>query len=113
MVARKSSKLLVVGVHPGPVSVRFGVNLPVNIDGQGSCLGERRALAIFNGRNFYKIIHEIELMEDKHQNIWVPIGILEYMYEDDIGYTDQYFHTDKIERDKEKLWKNLQKIFDK
>ena len=39
----------------------------------------------FHKTNFKKIISEIEKMELEDQNIWVPIGILEYMYDDDYG----------------------------
>ena len=40
----------------------------------------------------------------------VAIGILEYMYDDDIGLIDQHFfeHNKKITE----LWKNLNKNFD-
>ena len=67
----------------------------------------------FNKKNFEKIIYCIESMEFKEENIWIPVGILEVMYDDDIGYIDEYFHTDKFDRNKEKLWKNLNKNFDK
>ena len=52
-------------------------------------------------------------MEKEHQNIWVPIGILEYMYDDDVGYINEYFLTEIFNRDKEKLWKKINKNFDK
>lgn len=42
-------------------------------------------MAKFSKNNFYMVIHEIEAMEANNQNIWVPIGILEIMYEDDKG----------------------------
>lgn len=54
------------------------------------------------------IIHEIEDMEAADQNIWVPIGILEYMFEDDIGYIDRYFNQDKNKRDMNRLYDLLQ-----
>ena len=66
----------------------------------------------FEKTNFIKIITLIESMEFRKEDIWIPIGILERMYDDDIGYIDQYFHIDKFDRDKEKLWKNLNKNFD-
>lgn len=66
----------------------------------------------FKEYNFKKIISLIESMEMRKESIWVPIGILEVMYDDDIGYIDQYFHTEPFDRNKEKLWKNLEKNFD-
>ncbi len=69
-------------------------------------------MAKFNKTNFKRIIYNIESMEMHHENIWVPIGVLEMMYEDDIGYIDRYFHTDRFDRDKEKLWYELNKKFD-
>lgn len=69
-------------------------------------------MAKFNKDNFKKVIYNIESMEMHHQNIWIPVGILEYMYDDDIGYIDKYFHTDKFNRNKEKLWEELNKKFD-
>lgn len=49
------------------------------------------------------IIKEIEDMEAADQNIWVPIGILEIMYDDYYGHIDNYFHTDKKIRNVEQL----------
>lgn len=51
------------------------------------------------------IIHEIEDMEAADQNIWVPIGILEIMYDDYAGIIDKYFHSEN--RDIDKLWEDL------
>lgn len=53
------------------------------------------------------IIHEIEDMEAADQNIWVPIGILEYMFDDHVGYIDNYFHQAKEQRDVDQLWSLL------
>lgn len=39
----------------------------------------------FSKGNFITVIREIEAMEQNDENIWVPIGILEMMYEDDCG----------------------------
>ena len=61
----------------------------------------------FSKSNFRLIIKEIEEMEEKDENIWVPIGILEYMYEDAYGYLDEYFHKEIKDRDINALWKNL------
>ena len=55
----------------------------------------------------YKLYRHIEKMEQKDENIWVPIGILEWMYQDDIGYIDEYFHTPIEKRDIECLMDNL------
>ena len=65
-------------------------------------------MAKFSKNNFYMIIHEIEDMETADQNIWVPIGILEIMYEDYTGIIDNYFHSK--ERDIDKLWEEINKI---
>ena len=64
-------------------------------------------MAEFLKNNFRMVIKEIEDMEFKNENIWVPIGILEYMFEDDIGYIDQYFHSKKEERNIDLLYLNL------
>lgn len=63
----------------------------------------------FNEENFYQIISAIETMDTPHDQ-GVAIGILEYMYDDDIGLIDQHFfeHNKKITE----LWKNLNKNFD-
>ena len=65
----------------------------------------------FNKENFVKILCCIESMEIKNENIWVPIGILERMYDDDIGYIDKYFQTSKFERNKDELCEKIN--FDK
>lgn len=57
--------------------------------------------------NFRRIIREIEYMESKEENIWVPIGILEYMYNDNIGYIDEYFHTRKSDRNLDLLMNEI------
>ena len=51
----------------------------------------------------------IDTMDTPHDQ-GVAIGILEYMYDDDIGLIDQHFfeHNKKITE----LWKNLNKNFD-
>ena len=64
-------------------------------------------MARFSKNNFKMIIREIEAMEAADQNIWVPIGILEYMFDDYIGYIDNYFHRDKSKRDITELWSSL------
>lgn len=63
----------------------------------------------FKKHNFEKIIKEIELIEAEQGNIWLPIGILEIMYDDDCGYIDRYFHTHpRNQRNLEQLWIDLQ-----
>lgn len=57
--------------------------------------------------NLERVIKEIEIMERNHENIWVPIGILEYMYDDDYGFLDQYFHLKPSERSIEHLINQL------
>lgn len=61
----------------------------------------------FNRNNFARIIREIEYMEDKNENIWVPIGILEYMYEDDNMEIDKYFHCSKDKRNLDLLMNEI------
>lgn len=56
------------------------------------------------------IIREIETMEAADQNIWVPIGILEIMYDDYEGIIDSYFHSDPSIRDVDRLWSCLNTI---
>jgi len=46
-------------------------------------------------------------MEDKGENIWVPIGILEYMYEDDNMEIDKYFHCSKDKRNLDLLMNEI------
>lgn len=62
----------------------------------------------FTKNNFNRVINEIENAEAADENIWIAIGILEVMYDDDCGYIDQYFHSPKAKRDKEDLWAKLQ-----
>ncbi len=61
----------------------------------------------FSKNNFYMVIHEIEEMEKQYQNIWVPIGILEIMYNDDKGWLDFWFHKEPSLRNIEWLWNKL------
>lgn len=46
-------------------------------------------------------------MENRNENIWVPIGILEYMYDDDVGLINQYFLTPLESRNINVLWQNV------
>lgn len=62
----------------------------------------------FTKNNFNCVIREIENAETADENIWIAVGILEMMYDDDCGYIDQYFHSSKVKRDKEDLWAKLQ-----
>ena len=64
-------------------------------------------MAKFSKNNFIMIIKEIEDMEAADQNIWVPIGILEIMYDDYYGHIDNYFHADKKIRNVEQLYNCL------
>ena len=61
----------------------------------------------FTKSNFFLIIREIEEMENRNENIWVPIGILEYMYDDDVGLINQYFLTPLKSRNINILWQNV------
>ena len=58
------------------------------------------------------VIREIETMESAGQNIWVPIGILEVMYNDFKGCIDYYFHSDPELRSIEWLWNEINKVSD-
>lgn len=42
-------------------------------------------MAKFSKNNFKLIMREIEKMQAENENIDVPIGILEVMYDDDFG----------------------------
>ena len=64
-------------------------------------------MAKFSKNNFHMIINEIQDMEKEDQNIWVPVGCLEMMYEDDFGLIDYYFHSDPQDRNIDWLWKQL------
>ena len=62
----------------------------------------------FTEENFKRIIQEIEISEkDDENNIWLPIGILEVMYDDDMGCIDKYFWSPKETRDINKLWESV------
>lgn len=41
-------------------------------------------------------MREIEKMQAENENIDVPIGILEVMYDDDFGWIDDYFSKNPI-----------------
>lgn len=62
-------------------------------------------MAQFDKNNFKHIVNEIEQMEAMGENIWVPVGILEYMYDDNIGLIDKYFHSSR--RNVDDLWNKL------
>ena len=49
-------------------------------------------------------------MEAANENIWVPIGILEMMYDDYSGLIDEYFHTKKEKRNVDRLYSILAAI---
>lgn len=63
----------------------------------------------FRKANLNLILNEIEIMEANDENIWVPVGILEMMYDDDKGAFDYYFHARQSERNREWLFKHLVK----
>lgn len=63
----------------------------------------------FSKGNFIAVIREIEAMERNGENIWVPIGILEVMYDDDCGWFDEYFSTPPESRYSiDTLWYKIQ-----
>lgn len=51
-------------------------------------------MAKFSKNNFKLIVREIEKMQAANENIDVPIGILEVMYEDYWGYIDNFFYSE-------------------
>ena len=61
----------------------------------------------FNSAQLYEIIRHIERMEMHDEDIWIPIGILEFMYDDDLGLLDKYFTTSKDKRILEDLVEQL------
>ena len=61
----------------------------------------------FSTDNFIRVVQEIEQMELLDENIWVPIGILEVMYDDIFGDIDNYFHLPKEQRNLKELLKQL------
>lgn len=63
----------------------------------------------FKKSDFNRVIKEIEKMEEKNENIWVPLGILEMMYDDDCAWIDEYFDNPPEHRNIDKLWEKLLK----
>ena len=55
---------------------------------------------------FKSVIYNLERIENT-DDIWVAIGILERMYDDDIGYIDNFFHNHWECRDIEDLWEKI------
>ena len=62
----------------------------------------------FNKWEFKQIIENLERDEMNDDNVWVAVGILERMYNDDCGYIDEFFSTNFVNRNWEKLWDKLQ-----
>ena len=64
----------------------------------------------FKESQFKQIIQTLNDQEFEGENIWISVGILEYMYDDDCGYLDNYFHTELSQRigRTDELWNNLQ-----
>ena len=46
----------------------------------------------FDKENFIRIISLLNVQEEKDEDIFISVGILEFMYDDDAGYIDEYFH---------------------
>lgn len=65
------------------------------------------SMSRFNKQNFGQIIKNIEKQELNNEDIWISIGILEKMYDDDVGYIDQYFHTQYNSRNWDQLWQKI------
>ena len=65
-------------------------------------------MARFQKHEFKTIIENLEKAESQDENIWLAIGILEYMYDDDCGYIDAYFHSKFNSRNWALLWDKLQ-----
>lgn len=49
----------------------------------------------FNKEQFYQVISNIQDAKKKDENIGLSLGILEFMYNDDAGYLDEFFSQDK------------------
>jgi len=64
-------------------------------------------MAKFNKKNFFLIIKELEKQEKNNENFWLGVGILEYMYNDNYGWIDYYFHHDPKDRNIDFLWNKL------
>lgn len=65
-----------------------------------------------NREEFKKFLYYIESMEFRNEGIWIPIHILERMYDDEKdGYISKYFDTPVTKRDKNILCQQLK--FDK
>ena len=62
----------------------------------------------FKEEQFYQIIDNIEKAEFRDEDIWIAVGILEMMYDDDCGWIDKYFYLTPQKRCKKDLWKKLQ-----
>ena len=58
----------------------------------------------FKYPQFEQIIRVIEQMEERNENIWVAVGILEVMYDDDCGWIDEYFNLIPENRSIQRLW---------
>jgi len=70
----------------------------------------------FNKWEFINIINELEKQEVNEENHWLGVGILEYMYDDDNGWIDEYFnipYKSRKTQDVYNLWDKIEKNFDK
>lgn len=65
-------------------------------------------MARFHKYQFETVIENLEKAECQGENIWLAVGILEYMYDDDWGYIDTYFHSKPNSRNRSLLWDKLQ-----
>ena len=61
----------------------------------------------FKYPQFEQVIRVIEQMEERNENIWVAVGILEVMYDDDCGWIDEYFNLIPENRSIQRLWYKL------
>lgn len=64
-------------------------------------------MAKFSKNNFKLIMKEIKKMQAANENIDVPIGILEVMFDDYWGCIDYYFHSDNNEDEIDALYDSL------
>ena len=64
-------------------------------------------MARFSKNNFKLIMKEIKKMQAANENIDVPIGILEIMFDDYWGRIDYYFHSDNNEDEIDALYDSL------
>ena len=62
----------------------------------------------FNKEQFNQVIFNMRQAQKNGENIGLPLGILEYMFDDDAGYIDEFFSQNQSPIKLEELWNKLQ-----